>query len=263
MKYPDTSKYYLGEYIDDRGYQSPEVYKKSEFYTSNKVIQEIFSTMTVKVKTESGEIVRKRYHSNIDPYEGYYLYELIKLNNFRKVLILGMRYGMSALYTCQAFSELPKQGKKCELVCVDENQALEWENVGLTNLQEAGLNNYCEIIYEYAQTALPKILEDITKGKREGFDVIFINGMLLFDYTINNVFNSDFLLNIGGCMGILDIRLPSVKEATLYIDKNYKHFKNLKLLNPSKTVTWYEKIGEDKREWYEHTNICENRLVPF
>jgi hypothetical protein len=260
MKYPNVSEYYKGNYHTVENLKFKDYVIETNFYASNPLIQEAFTTGVTYFKDENGELIPKKFKDDIDPYTGYYLYELIKLNKFKRCIINYMRNGMAALYICQAFLELEQEGEKgnFELICIDDRQNLnqEWKGTGVTNMSLAGFDKYYRLINEPSHIALPKLLQGIINGTEQGFDLIFLNGHLLFDYAFNDIFNADFLLNIGGCIGIADIRFPSIKEVSIFIDKNYKHFKNLKFVNPSRTISWYEKIGPDTREWYEHNSIC-------
>lgn len=260
MKYPDVSSYYKNNYYSLNSLTSNELIVDSKFYTSNTLIREMYTTGITYFKNENGELIPKTFKDDIDPYTGYYLYELVKLNKFKRCIVNGMRNGMSALYICQAFSELEQEGEKgqFELICIDDRQNLnqDWKGAGVTNMNRAGFDKYYKLINEPSHITLPKLLQGIINGTEQGFDLIFLHGMILFDYAFTDIFNSDFLLNIGGCLGISDLRFPSIKEVSIFIDKNYKHFKNLKFFNPSRTISWYEKIGPDTREWYEHSSIC-------
>ncbi len=118
-------------------------------------------------------------------------------------------------------------------------------------MEKAGLTQYHEWIGKKSYEALPELLKD-----NEGaFDLIFIDGMHLFDYTLVDFFYSFLLTKKEGYIVIDDARHPGVKDCIRYIDTNYSKFVQ-KLSEAGETMTIYKKIAEDTREWNFHKKIC-------
>ena len=85
--------------------------------------------------------------------------------------------------------------------------------------------------------------------KGNGFDLIFIDGMHLFDYTLVDIYFSVKLLKINGIIVIDDALHPGVQKCVNYFDSNYKFYK--KLESPV-TLASYQKISDDNRDWNFH-----------
>lgn len=228
-----------------------EKLKGVELYTSvklkpSKTIQDIYRTG--KVVNENGEL--KKISSAIGPYEGYHLYTLVKENNIHNVLEVGMANGLSAAYICQGLKDSSFDSKPKSLISLDPFQETQWENAGLTTIKNAKLKKYHKLIEEKSFLAMPKLVE-----KKVLFDMIFIDGMHLFDYTVLDLFYADQLVKIGGFIVLDDIRHKGTGKAYEYVLKNYKHWKLIFDTIASDTMATFVKIGEDNRSWDYHNNF--------
>jgi len=210
----------------------------------NKILQDMYRKNIVK--TNKGEIIK--LSSQISPKEGWYLYSLIKKHNFKKVLEVGMANGTSALYICQAFKDKNIKGN---LISIDPFQSTQWKNVGMSQLERANLKKYHSLIEESSDLALPELLKSDKK-----FDMIFIDGMHLYDYTLIDIYYATKLINMGGLIVVDDIRHKGVKEVIYYIKKNYIMLKFIENNYSSDTMATFKKIKEDDRQWNFHRNIC-------
>jgi predicted O-methyltransferase YrrM len=183
--------------------------------------------------------------SAISPAEGFHLYDIIKKNKFKNILEVGMANGLSALYITQALEE----NGEGNLTSLDPFQSTQWKNVGITNIKKAGLSHRHSLIEKKSYDALPELL-----NSKKKFDLIFIDGMHLFDYTLVDVFYSILLVNIGGIIIIDDILHKAPSKVIKYIDTNYKCLKRI-LPIPVKTVATYIKQYEDNRNWDYHQSF--------
>ena len=232
---------------------------------------------------------KTRLHSGIKAREGFFLYDLIRENKksdskvgIRRVLEIGMANGISSLHICQALKDNEKElnsskssnsklnsKEESYLVSIDPNQKSQWKNSGKCHIKNAGLKKYSVVVEKKSYDALPALLYLVNNGDIEKFDMIFIDGMHLFDYTLVDFFYSDLLLRKGGVIVVDDIAHSGSKYFYQYAIKNYKHYKVLneknskslknfvypfdKSLGPvSKTMATFYKTGEDEREWYFH-----------
>lgn len=232
-----------------RGY---ELYTEKSFQPTD-AIQQIYASG--KVKTEDGKI--KKLTDAVDPYEGYFLYTVIKKNNYNNILEIGMANGMSALYICSALDLLKsksKSGPKPSLISIDPFQKVQWENTGLQTLRDAGLLKYHTLLEELDYLALPKLLKQVQAGSPR-FDLILIDGNHLFDYTVLDFFFAVKLLNIGGMIVLDDIKHKNTGKAYEYIKTNYHNLLELKNTINHETQGSFVKIEEDNRPWFFHINF--------
>ena len=76
--------------------------------------------------------------------------------------------------------------------------------------------------------------------KNKTYDIIFINEWITYDYSIEDIFNSLKLLNIGGYLIIDGILNLSHFKLIHYIDNVYKEFLRVKIGNDN--IAIYSKI---------------------
>jgi predicted O-methyltransferase YrrM len=255
VKYPKKSK-------PLRGYA---LYMEKSLQPT-KAIQTIYASG--KVKTETGEV--KKLTAAVDPYEGYFLYSVIKENKFKNVLEIGMANGMSALYICSALKEISKTPDRAvspktfspkdkelspHLISIDPFQKDQWENTGLQTLRTARLLKYHTLIEEVDYLALPKLLREVDQNKVSKFDLILIDGNHLFDYTVLDFFYTVKLLNIGGMIVLDDIRHKNTGKAYKYIKTNYKNLQEIKNAINDGTQAAFIKMSEDTRSWDFHVDF--------
>jgi len=206
---------------------------------------------TGKILNEEGEV--QKFSAAVGPMEGFFLYNLVKENKLSNCLEVGMANGMSSLFICQALADIGESGTPTHLISIDPFQSTQWKNQGRIHIKRAGLSEFSTVMEEPSMLAMPKLLQENYDGKRDAFDMIFIDGMHLFDYTLVDIFYADFLLRVGGVMVIDDVRHKSVIPAIEYIKKNYRHYKYIN--RGPKTVGVFLKIGKDTRDWDFHMNF--------
>jgi predicted O-methyltransferase YrrM len=235
--------------------QGYELYTEEKFQPTE-AIRKIFKYG--KVKTEDGRI--KKLTDAVDPYEGYFLYSVIKANNYKNILEIGMANGMSALYICSALAEIAAKQpsyikQKPYLISIDPFQKVQWENTGLQTLSEANLLKYHSLIEELDYIALPKLYKQVKEKFLENFDLILIDGNHLFDYTILDFYYSVKMLKIGGMIIIDDIKHENTGKAYKYLKTNYQFLVELKNTLNHETQCVFIKIAEDIRPWFFHLNF--------
>lgn len=210
----------------------------------NAVLQKMYHTG--KVEDAAGKSIK--YGSGISPLEGYFLYDLVLRNEMNKVLEVGMAFGTSALYICQAMRD--RKGRGSRLISIDPNQDTQWHSIGLLNIDRAGLSSLHRWIKSTSDLAMAEL---VARGEAETFDLIFIDGMHLFDYTIVDIFFADKLLRVGGVLVIDDIKHRGVGAAFAFMKSNYKHFQHKPIM--VKSMAMFVKTGRDEREWNFHTTF--------
>lgn len=209
----------------------------------NKILQDMYKTQSVKDKNNNSI----KYNSGISPKEGWYLYELIMRNNIKNILEVGMAYGTSALYICQALKDKSVDGN---LISIDPFQSTQWKSIGLLNLERAKLDKYHSLIEIGSEIGLPSLLSE---GKQ--YELIFIDGMHLFDYTLLDIFYAAKLLKLNGLIVVDDIKHKAVKHVMLYIKNNYPFLKLIESTASSDTMATFIKISEDTRSWDFHKDF--------
>lgn len=205
----------------------------------NEVIREIYRTG----KVELADGTKKKISSAVSPAEGYILYSLIKLNRYKNIVEVGCANGMSALYMTQALSE----NKKGCLVSIDPFQLTQWGGAGVRSIKRAGTSGYHRLIQLPSYEAFPQLL-----GSK--MDMVFVDGMHLFDYTLIDIFYAALVCRPGGCIVIDDILHAGVSKAIKYIDLNYPHLQRIRDV-PTKTMAIYLVLGKDDRRWDFHRNF--------
>lgn len=236
--FPDFTKYPKVSRLD--------IYN-TKFYMKNNVISKLYKTQRLPNNT--------KITGHIDPLEGYFMYDLIRKNNFQNCLEVGMANGMSALYICQAL----KENGGGTLFSIDPFQTSQWKGMAVENLKEANLSKYSILIEEKDTEALPKLLSFCEKESKrvkksmEILDFVFIDGDHRFDYTLLDFFYTALMLKIGGVIVVDDIKMSGVRDVIDYLTKNYIHFRRVK--SPSPTIAVFTKISEDKRMWNFHRDF--------
>ncbi len=218
----------------------------------NDVLREMYRHQSVRDK-DNNPI---KYTSGVSPREGYHLYDIVKQNDdITTVVEVGMAFGTTALYICQAFKDAGRDGT---LISIDPNQSTQWSNIGRLNLERAGLDKYHQLMEESSITALPKLLMERGEGS---LDLAFVDGMHLFDYTLLDIFYAVKLLRIGGVLVVDDIRHSGVKQVISYIRSNYANPKKNQILEyqsrtpTDQTAGTFVKIAEDTRAWDFHVGF--------
>jgi predicted O-methyltransferase YrrM len=146
------------------------------------------------------------------PYEtGALLYDIIRERGLSRTIEIGMAYGMSALFICQALRDNGAGGH----TAIDPAQDTSWKSIGRLNIERAGLGDLFRFFADASHTALPRLL---LHG--ESFDFAFVDGMHLFDYTLVEFFYLDKMLETGGYIAFDDIGLPAVRKVVSFILRN-------------------------------------------
>ncbi len=142
---------------------------------------------------------------------GEIFYELIQKEKLERTLEVGMAYGLSTLFICQAHYD---QGTGSH-TAIDPNQKRLWKSIGQLNIKRAGLEDKFRLFEAKSHEILPQLLDN-----KEQFDFAFIDGMHLFDYALVDFFYIDKMLSVGGYIAVDDIWMPSIRKLLYFILKN-------------------------------------------
>ena len=142
------------------------------------------------------------------------------------------------------------------MTSIDPFQSTQWDNAARSGLNKAGLSCYSRVIEEPSYLALPQLLADVRAGREAPFDVVFVDGMHLFDFTLLDIFYADLLLRIGGVLCLDDIRHRGVKPVYDYVLTNYSaHLRLITDTACADTMATFLKIANDARSWDFHQSF--------
>src|SRR5438270_13945311 len=96
----------------------------------NQVLEDVFSAN--RVIKPSGEAIP--LHSAVSRDEGAFLQRMISAAQPTVVVEVGLAYGISALFLCEALVGIPGS----RLIAIDPFQFRDWDGVGMENLRRAG-----------------------------------------------------------------------------------------------------------------------------
>ena len=148
--------------------------------------------------------------------EGKALYDFVCNINAKKTMEIGMAYGMSALFMCQAHRDKNIGGSH---VAIDPEQSTYFKSIGKINVKRAGLAEYLQIYEGPSYDVMPQLLK-----KEERFDLVFIDGMHTFDYALLDFFFADQLLRPGGYVIFDDVWMPAIRKVLMYVLRN-RHYR--------------------------------------
>jgi len=187
----------------------------------NKILSEIFETE--KVIDQKGNIYPLKDY--ICPRDGEFLQRLIRDNGSVKTLEIGLAYGISTLYICEALLE---NGPDVKHIAIDCYQKEEYHNIGIENIKRAGYSHIFEFQKKRSELYLPSLLQKKRRIGRQ-FDFIFIDGDHAMDYCMVDFFYSDKIIRPGGIIVLDDFHFPSVKKVVDYINTK-PEYKTLEIL---------------------------------
>ena len=179
----------------------------------NEVLEEIITTGLVTVPT-TGE--RKPVHSHISPQAGDFLRDLVRNENPKVIVAIGLAFAISALYICDAL----EVREDTRYVAIDPNQyggqwGNDWEGTGLSNLERANYADFVELIEKPSFEALPALEAEGIKA-----DFAFIDGWHTFDHALIDFFYLDRILRVGGIIAMDDSDWPAIRKLCRFIATN-------------------------------------------
>lgn len=158
---------------------------------------------------------KKHYlHSNIDINEYKFIQNIVEELKPRNSIEIGCAYGISSIAICSAFENNSNQ----QHVIIDPYQSTVWNNIGISNLKKAGLENY-KLIELPSEIALPQLLESEDK-----FEFGLLDGLHTFDQALVDFYYLNRLIKVGGVIVFDDISWPSINKLTRYILNNYGNY---------------------------------------
>lgn len=166
-------------------------------------------------KTPEGESLR--VHSSISADEGLLLQELIWRFKPTITLEIGLAFGVSALYICEAM----ERNNNARHTVIDPHQYKDpwggngWKGVGIYNLRQAGYGSMVDFIELPSYQALPQM-----ERSGQKIDFAFIDGWHTFDYSLIDFFYIDKMLRVGGVVVLDDADWASIRKLCRYVLMN-------------------------------------------
>jgi len=142
----------------------------------------------------------------------------VRRENAKRTIEIGLAYGVSALYICEAL--VANEHPDARHVAIDPYQThgpdgRGFANCGLQHLEEAGLLPIIEHIEEESQIALPRLLAD---GRT--FDFAFVDGNHRFDRVFLDLYYLGRTIRRGGIVIVDDYELPGIVRAASFFLTN-------------------------------------------
>jgi predicted O-methyltransferase YrrM len=178
----------------------------------NAVLQRILTTETV---TDGTAILPLRHPDfpslpvAMDAAEGAYVAKIIEQVDPVISLEIGMAYGISTLYICEALAAL---GHPVRHIVMDPFQSTQWKGIGLRNIQQAGYEAMVEFHEARSEFLLPSLVD---RGTMVEFALI--DGWHTFDQVMVEFYFINRMLCPGGVVVFDDADRRSVNRAIRYV----------------------------------------------
>ncbi len=173
----------------------------------NSVLKDIIENGTIKGHDGKS----KQLHSHVAYGEGMFCQEMISKTRGEVSREVGLAYGISALFICDALIKTVKTRH----IIIDPYQFIDWDGIGLNNLKMAGYENSIEFHESPGHIALAQL-----ETREAKVDFAFIDGFHTFDYALIDFFYIDRILRVGGIVALHDTNMRSIKKLCKYILTN-------------------------------------------
>ncbi len=122
----------------------------------------------------------------------------------KTTLEVGMAYGVSTLFICEALADLPHPATH---IAIDPHQSSKWHGIGLRNVQAAGFADKLRLLEERSELCLPRLLQEGTT-----IDLAFIDGLHHFEQCALEFYYIDRMLPVGGVVIFDDVNWPAIRH---------------------------------------------------
>jgi predicted O-methyltransferase YrrM len=154
-------------------------------------------------------------HSAVSRLEGVFLQSIVRNLDPTKSLEIGLAYGVSALFICEAL----RVRDGTEHVMIDPQQhGPSWRGIGLANVLRAGYGHFTRLIEEPSYRALPEL-----ERSGQHIDFAFIDGWHTFDFGLVDFFYIDRMLNVGGVVAFDDANWPAIRKLCRFVNTNLSY----------------------------------------
>ena len=179
----------------------------------NSVLSEILETGVTRTASGTSTV---EVHSSISSSEGQLLQELVRDVDPTTSLEVGLAYGISALFICDALTVR----EETQHIVIDPNQhggewGDSWDGIGIANLRRAGYGDIVRLIEAPSYRALAEL-----ESRGQFIDFAFIDGWHTFDFCLVDLFFIDRMLNVGGVIAFDDADWPAIRKVCRFVNKN-------------------------------------------
>jgi predicted O-methyltransferase YrrM len=151
----------------------------------------------------------ERYPLSIPAVEGEALWRHVAQEKAQTTLEVGLAYGVSALYICDAL--LAAGGNRPRHLAMDPFQSTRFDDAGLELLANAGLSQMVDFRPQRSELVLPALLAE---GRQ--FDFAFVDGNHRFDWVYVDLVFVGRLVKPGGVIFVDDYQLPAIAKAVSF-----------------------------------------------
>ena len=169
---------------------------------------------TGQITRRNGQLLSLRHpefpdaQSHVDVATGELLQRLIADLRPGRTLEVGLAYGISSLFICEALAAL---GSGALHTVIDPFQHGKWGGLGLDHLNRAGYSHLIDFREQPSEIVLPALL---TAGV--SFDLAFIDGLHRFEQVMTEFYYVNRMLQPGGVVVFDDADRRSVGRAIRY-----------------------------------------------
>jgi predicted O-methyltransferase YrrM len=188
----------------------------------NSVLEKIINTQTVYNAEGKAIGIAK---TSVSGKEGELIQSVIKRIKAEKSVEIGLAFGVSALYICDAL-EKNKETKHYVIDPFQYDENAPWAGgVGLFNLKKAGFESIVSFIAQPSHLALAGL-----ENANEKVDFAFIDGCHTFDHAIVDFFMIDKILKVGGVIVFDDTNWESLTKVCSFVmsNRNYRVYDYIK-----------------------------------
>lgn len=143
-------------------------------------------------------------HSHVDPEEGRFIQRVIEHVRPATCLELGMAYGISTLFICEALERLNTPARH---IVVDPFQHDDWHGIGLRHVRECGYDRFVEFHEDRSEYVLPRLAAE---GRT--IDVALVDGWHTFDQALVEFYYINRILRVGGIVIFDDADWPGIER---------------------------------------------------
>jgi predicted O-methyltransferase YrrM len=193
----------------------------------NAILDTIYATKEVTDGVQSFSALNAQgLPTYMDRDEGALLQRVIQRVRPHATLEVGMAYGVSTLFICEALAALDQPVRH---VAIDPFQRSRWHGVGLHNVERAGFGSLVDLIEERSEFCLPRLL-----AQNARIQFALIDGLHTFEQCALEFYYIDRLLDVGGAIAFDDADWRGINRV-------------IRLALSGGTYEVFERTGADRR----------------
>src|SRR5919109_1509566 len=168
------------------------------------IVEQIYATKTVSDGTTTYSALNEQGQPTyMDRAEGELLQRVIADVQPTSTLEVGMAYGVSTVFICEALAKLPSSAAH---IAIDPYQHEKWRGIGMHNVAAAGFGTLVTLLEERSELCLPRLLQE-----RREIQMALIDGLHVFEQCALEFYYIDRLLPVGGVVVFDDVDWPPIR----------------------------------------------------